>query len=292
MESELIDMAPELTETKTGAATTFETITPERAAADLANQIPNNRRLSMTLARMYARVMAAGRWEWDSPEGLIYDTQGRLCQGQHRLKAVAINGVAVRMAVTRDVPDSVIAVLDTGRSRTTAHRLAFDGYKNVKELAAIGRLAVLWDTQRFWTHGLTPAREEIEAVIEEHPELHAFAELAARWPYRVTLAPSQAGFAWWVLHGINPDDADVFMGGLRDGSDLHEGHPVLVLRNRLINDRAAGNRSQEMRILLVFLAWRAFSRREMISKVQLPSRINEETFRRVLGLSWDPELRP
>jgi hypothetical protein len=262
----------------------FESITPERAAADLGNQIAHNRPPMPSLARMYARVMDAGRWNWESPDGLVYNTRGQLCQGQHRLMAIIINGLTVRMWVTRNAPDSVAAVLDTGRPRTTAHRLVFDGYKNPKDLAAVARAAVLWEAGRFWSHGMTPAREEIEAVIEAHPELHVFAEHSAHWPSRQTMAPSQAGFVWWVIDGINADEADTFMTCLRDGTDLYKGHPVLTLRNRLANDRAAGVRHPELSILLAFLAWRAYTRREQIVKLQLPSQVSEETFRRVLGL--------
>lgn len=262
----------------------FEFITPERAAADLENQIPNNRPPMPSLAKMYARVMAAGRWEWRSPEGLVYNTSGQLCQGQHRLMAIIINGRTVEMHVTRNVPDAVAAVLDTGRSRTTAHRLTFDGYKNPKDLAAVARQIVLWEAFRYWTHGLTPAREEIEAVVETHPEIHVFAEHSSRWPSRQTLSPSQAGFAWWLLSRIDADDADEFMTALRDGNDLHKGHPVLTLRNRLTSDRAAGGRDQDLRVLLTFMAWRAFRKREQILKLQLPGRVTEESFRNVLGL--------
>lgn len=75
------------------------------------------------------------------------------------------------------------------------------------------------------------------------------------------------------------------MTALRDGVDLHAGHPVLALRNRLVRDRPVGLiYEQEGRVLLTFLAWRAYLKRERITKLQLPTRVDDDTFRRVLGL--------
>lgn len=262
----------------------FEWITPERATADLENQIPNNRPLVPAVAAMYARVQAAGRWEWDSPDGLIYDTEGRLFQGQHRLKAIVINGVRVKMWVTRNAPMSVASVLDSGKGRTVAHRLHFEGHKNAKQLAAVGRLAVLWEARRLWSHGLTPAREEIIGMIEKYPDIQAYADLTASWPSRVTLSPGLAGFTWWILGQIDTQEAFSFMGSLRSGANLGDHHPIHVLRERLIRDRDTGVARGETRVLLTFLAWRAYLGRDEIIKLQLPSQVNDDTFRRVLGL--------
>ena len=85
--------------------TRVETITPVTAKAYLVRLTGDERRLSVQLVLRLANAMRADQWILpDKPSalsaGLVFDCQGRLLDGQHRLEAVVESGVTVPMYVT------------------------------------------------------------------------------------------------------------------------------------------------------------------------------------------------
>lgn len=268
----------------------FEEVTVELARHYLETALPGNRPIMPSVVATYQRDMATGRWNWLNVEGLVFDSEGHLQEGRHRLTAIIANGVTVRMWVTRGADPSIFTVLNTGKSRSSSHRLGFAGFKNTNHLAAVARFAVLWEAGKPWTHGLVPSREEVVAATEKYPALVEAAERTASWPARRTLSPSQAGSAWWILGQIDADEANAFMSALKDGAGLEAGNPVLVLRERLMADRERGGRytaaarRSESRLLLTFMAWSHYLARNQITKLQLPPNVSDDTFYTVLGL--------
>jgi hypothetical protein len=94
------------------------TITPELARQWLKLNIDNPRGSYNDLrAREMAHAMRQGRWVEDAPCGIVFDEQGRLCDGQHRLHAIIYADRPVTMWVFRDVPNAARAVIDRGQSR-------------------------------------------------------------------------------------------------------------------------------------------------------------------------------
>ena len=69
------------------------TITPKRAAEMLEHN-GHNRPLTRTRVREFAEAMKRGDWQL-THQGIAFDTDGQLKDGQHRLAAMPFNYAAV-----------------------------------------------------------------------------------------------------------------------------------------------------------------------------------------------------
>src|SRR4051812_16990783 len=100
-------------------------VTPEMAQRWLeAND--NNRPLNQGYVDLLSRDMKAGRWK-QTHEGIAFDKNGRLLDGQHRLWAAFQAQVPVELLVCFDLlPDSV-SVVNTGKSRNAADVMKLTG---------------------------------------------------------------------------------------------------------------------------------------------------------------------
>lgn len=264
----------------------WEDITPERAAEYLKGNAAG-RSINRNAVEMYARDMAAGRWQ-QTHQGIALDEDDVLIDGQHRMHAVIRSRTAVRIWVTKGVPRQSFGAVDIGRGRTMADYFTIAGQKHATQLAAVTRKVCLWEAGLPWQRKITPTREELAKTLAEHPEIGEAAVFAHGWPARRTLAPAMAGFCWWLFSRLDRDDTTYFLESLRTGSNLEPGDPIYVLRERLIGDRhtpnragyAAGYQRQEITLALAILAWNHYRKRNKISKLQLPSTLSDESFPR------------
>jgi len=96
----------------------IQTITPE-IAADWLGRNPKNR----PLRRWWVKVLAAriNRGEWRvMHQGIAFDTDGNLCDGQHRLAAIVASGTPCECAVFSGVDPESFKAMDQGVKRTMA----------------------------------------------------------------------------------------------------------------------------------------------------------------------------
>ena len=92
-----------------------EMITPEIASKYLAMNGENQRKIRSRTVQQYAIDMATGNWILNG-ESLIFDSNGNLKNGQHRLNAVIQANVSVPMMVIRGI-DSDVTSFDYGLRR-------------------------------------------------------------------------------------------------------------------------------------------------------------------------------
>lgn len=104
-----------------------EVITPEMAQKYLDNN-PKNRNVSTKRVEQYAEEMKKGLWNY-THEGIAIDQYGRLLDGQHRLMAIVLSGVAQKMQVTKGLDSEVIHYINRGKNRSIADDLHINGYK-------------------------------------------------------------------------------------------------------------------------------------------------------------------
>lgn len=95
---------------------TIEVITPEIAKEYLKHN-RKNRKVKPKTVETYARDMARDAFI-TTHQGIAFDTDGELLDGQHRLLAIVVSGKPVTMMVSRDVPKEAIAVTDRGVTRS------------------------------------------------------------------------------------------------------------------------------------------------------------------------------
>ena len=105
--------------------TTMEMILVTPAVA--LNFLTNNRK-NRTIRRQrvlqYARSMEHGRW-MHTGEPIMFDTDGNLINGQHRLIAIVLSGKSIWMFVCDDLPSDVRTVIDGNKPRSAADLLLY-----------------------------------------------------------------------------------------------------------------------------------------------------------------------
>jgi hypothetical protein len=100
---------------KSNLEMTIETITPAKARSYLEANT-SNRRIRRHKVESFSRQMAEGKW-LVTHQGIAFNCDGTLLDGQHRLHSIVESGVTVRMMVVRGVPKTCMLGIDQGTNR-------------------------------------------------------------------------------------------------------------------------------------------------------------------------------
>jgi len=120
----------------------FEEITPEIAKYYLTLMVPKapgkeaNRRLTQSRVNELSEEMGLGRFR-KIHQGIAFDKDGRLIDGQHRLHAIVKSGKTVFVMVTYGIDSEAWVNIDQNRPRTAPDMLHMDGVKNSSHRCAI-----------------------------------------------------------------------------------------------------------------------------------------------------------
>lgn len=127
--------------------TRYVTISPEDAREVWEEQQQRissgkcrQRQFRASIAERYAVDMRSGAWA-ETHQGIAFDADGNLIDGQHRIYAIIVAGVPVRIMVTTGLPRrsgriETIDSIDGGRVRSNADKLHMHGVTNANLAAA------------------------------------------------------------------------------------------------------------------------------------------------------------
>ena len=101
-----------------------------------------NRPLNMSTVNIYAQRMLRGEFVL-SNDAITFDAEGRLLNGQHRLKAVVQSDTEQPFLVLRGVPADTFTVMDDGKKRTPGDVLSIAGIRGATNMAALVRTVML-----------------------------------------------------------------------------------------------------------------------------------------------------
>lgn len=99
----------------------------------------HNRPLKQTLVDRFVRDMQAGRWQL-THQGIAFDADGMLIDGQHRLWAIVLSAAPVQLRVFFNEPIETMKAVDTGLGRSNFDVLHLSG--EAGEIT-VGHLATL-----------------------------------------------------------------------------------------------------------------------------------------------------
>src|SRR5437870_5144541 len=157
--------------------------------------------------------------------------------------------------------------MDTGRSRNAADVLHIHGFPSQNALAAaarglmfIGRYGRVFPSQRDSHLYITPVTTL--QYVEEHPEIVDGVRLGDR----IYHSGIQGGIGLWsiiitLFLRLDAVQAEQFAEHLTTGAGLHRGHPVLMLRNRLLGserDQYSTLSGREALVAIAIKAWNAW----------------------------------
>ncbi len=110
-------------------------VTPQMAKEWLDKNL-SNRNISIMIVNRYANDMKAGKWAV-SPHGIVFDPDGNLLDGQHRLCAVIESGCPVKMVIITGADPGSKWFIDIGRKRGGNAVAEMLGVKNSSGISAM-----------------------------------------------------------------------------------------------------------------------------------------------------------
>lgn len=122
--------------------TVMETVTPAKARQYLERN-KNNRPKRMSRIQKYAVAMKEGKWK-ETHQGIAFDEEGNLIDGQNRLEAVVLSDCTIRMQVTTGLPHDCNVGIDVGANRNDVDRAHYAGFGNIGPRAAGACRAMLY----------------------------------------------------------------------------------------------------------------------------------------------------
>jgi len=150
----------------------IELVTPEKAEEWLKNCNTHNRKMPLAEAMRIARDIINGKWIV-SHQGIAFDVNGTLLDGQTRLKAITIAKRPASMPVWRNLPTSVLEVTDTGQRRNAADVLTLSskyGHVNKTQVATVRAMAAGFNPRSAMTDS------EIGTFLMKHREAINFSD--------------------------------------------------------------------------------------------------------------------
>lgn len=256
-----------------GLTAVFETITPERAQEYLGlNQ--NFRKISHHRVAEWAEVMGSTPGWTVTGEPIIFDRNGRLVDGQHRLSACIEAHREFDTLVVRGVKPTAARDIDFGRKRTIGQWLHHLGYVDSNVLAAGTRLAYRYTElgardYAGMSKGNGPSAYITVKHIRKNPGLQESAictnGLSPLWSQSIATFIHHLG-----TELTDRDFADAFIEGVRSGANISPDDAIWAFRERLMRIRSKFERPGRFEgMVLAAKSWNSYARGEKVKKLGL-----------------------
>ncbi len=223
------------------------TVTPQEAALWLDTKNSRNRPISQSTVDRYVQEMRAGNWKMNG-QSVIFGVSGQLLNGQHRLKACVAANMPFTTVVVYGIADETFDTIDDGNKRSLPDVLAIRGEGLPILLAAGVRFLWIYATGQIETRDLRKGKIATKAVLEDtlnkHPGLRSSVKFYSMLKARSggMLIPSGMAIGLHYLFAIVEEKkADEFFTRFQSGLELTEGHPIAILRARLIAGQTAAS---------------------------------------------------
>ncbi|MDT4937039.1 MAG: hypothetical protein QOG80_710 [Pseudonocardiales bacterium] len=257
-----------------------QTITPARAAELLEANI-TNRPLSRSVVRSFADAMRRGDW-MITHQGIAFDVNGVLVDGQHRLAAIIEADMPVDLMVFSEVDEGTFDVLDTGKRRNAADVLAIEGEKASPMLAAMVRTVWLYENRPDlnWSGGgAAVTNHQIVEALDAHPKLRDFISIGEEIATATGMMRSAAGAAsYLVSRAARRAELEDWYDGIIEGAGLSKQDPRLLFRKIMFSmaRKQAGQvlhrRESREHVALYIKAFNAWRTGERLNQLRFSAR--------------------
>lgn len=228
-----------------------------------------NRAVSKALVERYAAYMKKGEWVLTG-DTIKFSSEGKLLDGQHRLRAVIRSGATILVyVVTADDPRAFM-YMDRGKPRSAGDLITIDlpGVKHVSRVAAVGKRLLMWERtpnkKEFTTyshefHNMPP--EDVKEYVKNHYEEIAEMLEEVKQSLICKKCGSGSSFMAALILCKRADEvaASLFIDAVKTGLNLTEHSPVHLLREKLIFERPAKHRTAIWETEVMALTIKAFN---------------------------------
>ena len=256
-------------------------ITPALATSWLEETKFDNRNISDRNVDRITRDIKAGKWVFDG-NAIKFDKEGNLIDGQHRLWAIIRAQCNVLSLVVRGLENKAVDVIDTGKSRSNADVLHFNGYVNPCVLGNVCRISVGYRTSDknlyAWASGASRTHLSTQEIVKEakaNKSLVDAVQICQSQKFtKKFMGVGTAAFCYHIFAKIDKLQTDEFFYLLEKGSNLPEGSPILALRTCLtLRDHLTskltkgGNYRCAYLIALIIKSWNAFREERTVKRI-------------------------
>lgn len=183
---------------------TIEVITPDIAQQYLSKNT-TNRQLRQKVVSQYARDMRLGSWQL-THQGIAFNCDGTLLDGQHRLAAIIESGASIPMLVARGIASQSQLVMDDHLKRTTGDSLSLVRKELITNTdVAVVRIITEAGQESSKKKKPRPTRQEIGSLIDTFREPMTFiSRYITSTEKGVTTAPVKASIvlAWFYVDDL------------------------------------------------------------------------------------------
>ena len=148
-------------------------ITPDMAKTILTYRNKNNRKYRYNQIGKLSEAIEKGEWKVTN-QGLAFDKEGNLIDGQHRLAAVLQTRKTVPMMVATNMDASIFDVVDTGSKRSTGDALDILGSEEGRVVSGAIKTLICYNKypDKTWsgTAIQQPSTSEIVKIYEERKD--------------------------------------------------------------------------------------------------------------------------
>ncbi|MCL2645412.1 MAG: hypothetical protein FWD61_00235 [Phycisphaerales bacterium] len=244
-------------------------ITPEMARRWLADCNVANRHMVLSYCERLARDMKEGRWIL-THEGIAFDPQGRLLDGQQRLRAIVIADVAVEMFVWLNVTPKALLAINIGRKRTLTDSLLLSSSVSKVSPQHLATLRAM-----LGGFGARPTLTTAEAAAEyqKHREAIEFAHTflpSGRTVKGITLSCVRAVVSR-AYYSADLERLGAFCQILTQGMANQPNHQVVVMLFQYLLRNAGSARMDRERYVKTAWALQAFLRYEQPARLMSSS---------------------
>jgi hypothetical protein len=242
--------------------TKIEDITPAIASNYLThNKREKQRNLVDKKVYDYASAMRSGHWVLNH-QGIAFDAAGDLCDGQHRLTAVVVSGVTVKMMVTRGLQEKqgelfTFDSIDVGMKRSVGSSMTVrHGVENAILMAAGCRsIAIICNRGQ-----VAMSVASTMAIMD-----HFGADLKFILSH-MTITRMKSGQVLGTLAFCRRavgNSLDKFIEQVGSGEGITKMDPAHVLRNYILNNRIKSGPLTDCQKAVALCAWHFISGNKM-----------------------------
>lgn len=207
--------------------TTLETIDPTIASKYLEENLEENRQVRAAWVRQLASCITRGEWRV-THQGIAFDENGKLVDGQHRLMAICQAGKAVKLHVTRGLDPKVYRFLDCGQKRTPADRLRLcSDQRTNKQAVALVTAYMRCTDGSIAKNGMSISLME-NVFLEQADAIDKVATIFRNRIVGLTRADAGAAIACYM--SIHAEEGIDFLMKYTLGENLEAGDPAHKLR--------------------------------------------------------------
>ena len=270
---------PEVNDFLKSIEVTLEEVTPEKASEWLERNT-NNRPLKKETISKYVTAIEMENWQL-THQGIAFDQDGNIQDGQHRLHAVVVSGIPIYAFVFRNMPKENFSYLDIGKYRSLSDIIYISGVKDYpKQLSDIATFAILWEngtpfaaigSSQLYKSGFTV--NDVNKYIEENKDwMMEVTEISLAILKEKNLIKFKiiAGLLFLFGKYVDKKDTLVFANYFKSPIGLNHGHPIIHLLDILIKNVAQRGKkyTPKSKAALVIKAWNSFVKGETTVPIQ------------------------